>query len=113
MNMPLLAGQKTVPSTVVYVLDQVQPAARVLLSILEDDPLLQERLLCYAQTWRHVSPSMDGTDLERLGLEPGPLYGEILRRLRSALLDGDVEAGAPEWEFAKAIVSEKLEESFQ
>lgn len=113
MSLPLLAGKKTVPSTVVHILDQAQPAARLLLSILEVDPILRERLLCYAQTWRHVSPSMDGKDLEKLGLKPGPLYGEILRRLRAALIDGDVQAGAAEWEFAKGIVSEKLEKSFE
>lgn len=112
-SVSLLAGQQTLPSALVCVLDKAQPMARMLLSIVEDDLLLRERLLCYVQTWRRVSPSMDGRDLEKLGLRPGPLYGEILRRLRSALLDGEVEAGAPEWQFAKAIMSEKVEDSFE
>lgn len=112
-SLSLLAGKQTLPSALVCVLDKAQPMARMLLSIVEDDLLLRERLLCYVQTWRRVSPSMDGRDLEKLGLRPGPLYGEILRRLRSALLDGEVEAGAPEWQFAKAIMSEKVEDSFE
>ena len=111
--LPVLVEEQTLPSEVVHVLDKVQPLARMLLSILEDDPLLRERLRSYARSWRHVSPSVDGKELEKLGLEPGPIYGEILGRLRSALLDGEVEAGAPEWQFAKAIMDEKVEDSFE
>ena len=113
VSLPVLVEEKTLPSEVVHVLDKVQPLARMLLSILEDDPLLRERLQSYAESWRHVSPSVDGKELEKLGLEPGPIYGEILGRLRSALLDGEVEAGAPEWQFAKAIMDEKGEDSFE
>ena len=112
-SLPLLGGQQTLPSAIVCVLDKTQPMARMLISILEENALLRERLLCYVQTWRHVRPSMDGKDLWRLGLEPGPLYGEILRGLRSALLDGEVEAGAAEWQFAKAIMSGMVEDSFE
>ena len=112
-SLPLLGGQQTLPSAIVCVLDKTQPMARMLISILEENALLRERLLCYVQTWRHVRPSMDGKDLGRLGLEPGPLYGEILRGLRSALLDGEVEAGAAEWQFAKAIMSGMVEDSFE
>ncbi len=113
VSLPTLAGQQTPPSAVVCILDKAQPVARMLLSIVEDDPLLRERLQRYAQSWRHISPSMDGRDLEKLGLEPGPLYGEILRRLRSALLDGEVEGGAPEWQFAEAIMNEKVAKTFE
>jgi tRNA nucleotidyltransferase (CCA-adding enzyme) len=89
-------------------LDTAQPAVLLLLSVLEDSRLLRERLHCYTQTWRHIRPSLDGRDLRRLGLRPGPDYGRILRRLREALLDGEIEAGAAEWELAKSIIGNKL-----
>ncbi len=111
--LPVLVDEQSLPSAVVHVLDKVQPVARMLLSILEEDPLLRDRLLSYARSWRHVSSSIDGKALEKLGLSPGPIYGEILGRLRSALLDGEVEAGAPEWQFAKAIMNEQVENSFK
>jgi tRNA nucleotidyltransferase (CCA-adding enzyme) len=37
-----------------------------------------------------------GDDLKRRGLESGPRYGEILRRLRAAWLDGEVKAEGEE-----------------
>jgi len=44
----------------------------------------------YLSEWRHVKPHTTGDDLKERGLEPGPKYGEILRRLRAAWLDGQI-----------------------
>jgi len=44
----------------------------------------------YLSEWRHVKPQITGEDLKQRGLEPGPKYGEILRRLRAAWLDGEI-----------------------
>ena len=100
-RLPPLTDPQQPPSTIVALLDQAQPAALLLLSVLEENPLLGERVQCYTQTWRHIHPSLDGRDLRQLGLPPGPDYGHILRRLRGALLDGEIEAGAAELELAK------------
>ena len=107
-RLPQLTGPQQPPSTIVALLDQAQPAALLLLSLLEEDPLLGERVQCYTKTWRHIHPSLDGRDLRQLGLPPGPDYGHILRRLRGALLDGEIEAGAAELELAKSIIRNKL-----
>jgi len=45
----------------------------------------------YLSEWRHVKPRATGDHLKERGLEPGPRYGEILRRLRAAWLDGEVK----------------------
>jgi tRNA nucleotidyltransferase (CCA-adding enzyme) len=44
----------------------------------------------YLSKWQHVGPYITGDDLKARGLEPGPKFGEILRQLRAARLDGDV-----------------------
>jgi len=44
----------------------------------------------YLSRWRHVKPHTTGDALKARGLEPGPKYGEIIRRLRAAWLDGEV-----------------------
>ncbi|RIK29563.1 MAG: hypothetical protein DCC56_12730 [Anaerolineae bacterium] len=49
-------------------------------------------LFDFLSTWRHVKPVTTGDDLKARGLEPGPRYGEILRRLRAAWLDGEVKS---------------------
>ncbi|HLA05966.1 MAG TPA: hypothetical protein VJ022_00870, partial [Anaerolineales bacterium] len=69
---------------------------------LENNPLVsvygvylitrEQPLMDYLKSWRHVKPSTTGGDLKQRGLEPGPKYGEILRQLRAAWLDGDVKS---------------------
>ena len=107
-RLPQLVDPQASPSEIVALLDLTQPHALLLLSLLESDPLLRERLHCYAQTWRHIHPSLNGEDLRRLGLAPGPDYGEILRRLRTALLNGEIAAGDAEWQLAETMIHEKL-----
>jgi len=108
-RLPQLSGPQQRPSEVVAVLDRAQPAVLLLLSLVEEDALLHRRLKCYEQTWRHVHPALDGRDLMRLGLQPGPEYGQIMRGLRTALLDGKIEAGAPEQRLAESMVRDILE----
>ena len=45
----------------------------------------------YLSEWRDVKPRTTGNDLKKRGIEPGPKYTEILRRLRAAWLDGDIK----------------------
>ena len=49
-----------------------------------------ENVRDYLLTWRAIKPTINGNHLKQLGLEPGPQFAEILRRLRSAWLDGEV-----------------------
>ncbi len=49
-----------------------------------------ENLRDYLLTWRAIKPTINGNHLKQRGLEPGPRFAEILRRLRSAWLDGEV-----------------------
>jgi len=50
----------------------------------------ENALLDFLSLWRFVKPHTTGDDLLVRGLEPGPRYGEILTRLRTAWLDGEV-----------------------
>ena len=54
------------------------------------DEQLKDIFFKYLSEWRHIKPHITGDDLQAHGLEPGPKYGEILRRLRAAWLDGEV-----------------------
>ncbi len=55
-----------------------------------------ENLRKYLSTWRTLKPTINGNHLKQRGLEPGPQFAEILRRLRSAWLDGEVKSGEDE-----------------
>ena len=54
------------------------------------DEKIKDIFFKYLSEWRHVKPHVTGDDLKERGLEPGPRYGEILRRLRAAWLDGEI-----------------------
>ncbi len=42
----------------------------------------------YLTVLRHIKPELNGNDLRRLGLTPGPRLGKLLAELRAAKLDG-------------------------
>ncbi len=46
--------------------------------------------------WRHVKPKTTASELKKRGLMPGPKYQIILRQLRNAWLDGEVNSQAEE-----------------
>ena len=45
----------------------------------------------YLETWRRLKPKTNGQALIERGLPPGPLYKQVLLRLREAWLDGEVK----------------------
>lgn len=53
-------------------------------------------LLKYAQDWRQVAPAINGDELRRRGIPPGPIYRQLLSDIRSALLDGKISTAQDE-----------------
>lgn len=64
----------------------------------------ENALLSYISIWRHVKPRTTGNDLKELGLPAGPRFGEILLRLRSAWLDGEVSNESQEKELLTKLL---------
>lgn len=56
----------------------------------------QPQLETYAQKWRSLRPHLSAARLQEMGLAPGPRFGEVLRRLRAARLDGETRSAADE-----------------
>ena len=50
-------------------------------------------------------PLIDGSDLKRLGLKPGPLFKQILDRTRSLQLDGEIDSSESAIKLAKQMAS--------
>jgi len=84
------------PSQVVAILDRSPLAARLLFGLAENNPTIDAHLRRYQAEWQHVRPTLTGNDLAALGIHPGPSFGHILRRLRAALLDGEIHGEAEE-----------------
>ena len=78
--------------------------ARFVLSVLTDSDLVRERLELYEQELAKVAPHIDGHYLGSLGLPPGPVYREILSRVREALLDQQIKTPEEEQDLAQHLV---------
>jgi tRNA nucleotidyltransferase (CCA-adding enzyme) len=78
------------PSKLTVKLDGISAAA-IQTAYVALPPGKARRLLeNYLDTWRHVRPHTTGSDLQDLGLKPGPRYRTILEALRAAWIDGKV-----------------------
>ncbi|MFP4345245.1 MAG: CBS domain-containing protein [Anaerolineales bacterium] len=73
--------------------------------IITDDPEARRKIHDYWTTWRHVEPELTGNDLKELGLEPGPIYRQILDALREARLNGEVQTREEEVALARTLAA--------
>jgi tRNA nucleotidyltransferase (CCA-adding enzyme) len=78
------------PSTFAMTFDTVTDMALLTVWIVHENLFVRNAIQQYATDWRHVRPATDGHTLQALGLPPGPCYGRLLNRLRTARLDGEV-----------------------
>jgi tRNA nucleotidyltransferase/poly(A) polymerase len=83
------------PSAVTARLEDV-PLMSIFAAWLAAPPDQRPALENYLLRWRHIKPTVTGHTLKERGLEPGPRYQKILRRLREAWLDGEVTSKAEE-----------------
>lgn len=86
------------PSDVVRRLEDASPIALYSIYRATSDIHLRKLLQQYAAEWSRTIPITDGHRLRKLGLPPGPVYSQILARLRDAWLDGEIST--PEEEVA-------------
>lgn len=70
------------------------------------DPRIKELFDEYISNWRYINPHTTGNDLKALGIEPGPRYAVILRKLRNAWLDGIVSTQEEEETLLKRLISD-------
>lgn len=91
-SLPHLAGAR--PSEWTSALEKLPLLAMYAVYLLSRE----NALLSYISIWRHVKPRTTGNDLKAMGLPPGPRFSEILLRLRSAWLDGEINNESQEKE---------------
>jgi tRNA nucleotidyltransferase (CCA-adding enzyme) len=93
------------PSTIDALLSPFSREARFVITVLTASALVRERLDLYERALATVSPRIDGHFIRSLGAPPGPIYGEILARVRSAVLDGQVTTLEQEQALARSLVA--------
>jgi tRNA nucleotidyltransferase (CCA-adding enzyme) len=93
------------PSKVVDRLEDVPALAIYAVYLASDQPDLCASLETYVLRWRHITPTINGTELRRRGLRPGPAYRVILEKLRHAWLDGEITSPEQEAALLEALLA--------
>jgi tRNA nucleotidyltransferase (CCA-adding enzyme) len=94
--LPQLAGRALRPHEIYHLLRPFSTTALLVVQLVEDASEVQKALELYLQKLRSVRTALDGHDLRRLGLAPGPIYKRILGALLDARLDGEIRTRAEE-----------------
>ena len=61
-------------------------------------------LSAFLKTYRHIHPTLNGTDLKRMGLKPGPQFRSILDKLLDGRLNGEVKTESDERNMIKQLI---------
>ena len=83
-----LADLALPPSSIYRLLKRYPTAAITACALASDSPIIRSYLERYLDHLRYVKTFLDGEDLIRLGVKPGPRLGMVLETLREARLDG-------------------------
>jgi tRNA nucleotidyltransferase (CCA-adding enzyme) len=103
-DLPELSEKK--PSAITKRLEPLPNFAIFALYLASDDEKVRSTLENFAKTWRDLRPHIDGHDLQDRGLPTGPIYSEILERLRAAWLDGEISSKEEEEQLVRALIQE-------
>jgi len=85
-----LANPELVPSSIYYLLHHCSLTAIIANSLACDSPVAHQHINLFLTRLRYVKPALNGDDLVRMGIAPGPHIKEILHLLHEARLDGKV-----------------------
>jgi len=100
-KLPSLVESELSPSRIYQLLHGYHPSAIVANSLAGDPALARQRLQLFLDKLRYVKPALNGNDLIRMGIAPGPQIKEILQRLHEARLDGKVGSRKDEEEMVE------------
>ncbi len=94
------------PSHIVHRLENIPPTALYAAYLLVESETDRSLLEHFALKWRHIQPGINGETLRDMQIPPGPIYKNILGRLRAAWLDGIIHSPEQETELLKKLINE-------
>ncbi len=84
-------SRERLPSEIVAMLEPLDEVGWLAAWAAATEATARDQVARFAGTWRTVRPGLGGHDIQALtGIKPGPVYGELLGRLRTAWLDGEI-----------------------
>jgi tRNA nucleotidyltransferase (CCA-adding enzyme) len=103
-DLPALADHALPPSSIYRLLKHYLPGTIAACALASDSPIVRSHLERYLNQLRYVKTFLDGEDLKRLGVKPGPRLGRVLEKLREAKLDGQVSTREEEEALARKLL---------
>ena len=85
-----LAGDRLRNSQIYEILHGYDEPTLFLFYVVSDSWLVRQRIELYQRRLKDMSPLVDGHALKAIGVAPGPIYRQIIDRLRTAWLDGEI-----------------------
>jgi tRNA nucleotidyltransferase (CCA-adding enzyme) len=107
---PRLAERDLSPSAIYQLLAPFSGQSVFLMWVASDSGLIRQRLELYHRRLQYVKPEIDGAWLQERGVEPGPIYRQILGALRDARLDGQVSSLREEEALFEKLLAEAAAE---
>ncbi len=94
------------PSQIAERLESVAPEAVVIVWFAADGSGGKNEIEKYVSTYQKIIPRFNGDDIRARGIPPGPVYRQILGKLRKALLNGEIQNAEHERAFFEGLISE-------
>jgi tRNA nucleotidyltransferase (CCA-adding enzyme) len=94
------------PSRIVTHLEDISLVSIYATYMASQDPVARDILDKFVTQWQNINPATDGNRLRQLGVAPGPIYRQIILRLRDAWLDGKISSPGEEEKLLHQILSE-------
>jgi tRNA nucleotidyltransferase (CCA-adding enzyme) len=88
------------------VLDGANDQVLITVWAAESDEIARQNIVEYARVIRKIMPETTGTDLIARGLKPGPLFSRVLKSLRNAWLDGEIQTSDQEMRLLEDLLME-------
>jgi len=101
-----LADEEHKPSTIVSLLQHLPAETIFLAYTLAGLKTIRSRLKLYLDQLQLVKPHLNGSDLKRIGLKPGPFYRRVMADLQKAVLDGELKTEEEEVAFVEKYMKE-------
>lgn len=105
-ELPYLDNTHLTPSAVYRQLKRYFIETIVAAWLYTDSQIIGANIERYLNEYRYVNPALDGLDLQRLGISPGPRMGRMLETLREAKLDGQVGGREDEESLVRRLLGE-------
>ena len=94
------------PSEYVKILQGMPPISLYILYELSDEIQTRQAIRDYVLSWQKIKPFADGSTLRQHQILPGPVYRDILEKLREAWLDGHIHTREEEDRLLEDLVQE-------